>query len=315
MDNENTRLLKGLCNGYIGTTIDKNFVSNYWRVYYLWTIKENNDRRIKIAYITQWDENPKEISIEKNNRELIELTKKLSTYQKEREEKTKKILNNFTELVLRDARNPKVLSQIKKELLTYLYSSRHFEKMGYHDLETYIQNNMVLENILLLDNNNYIKRLAKSYIPEYYYRDFYYIKNQEIYELLRRLRIDYNNNSKIMVERGKNIISSYNQKIILDDPFYSENKIEKTIYETKTKTVREWIPTRLVSEWDGMDNSSYYEPGHYESHEEKYEDTVKKTELFTDDQTTSMQEYCLEKSLVPRWMWKNKTLKKSNRVY
>ena len=63
-----------------------------------------------------------------------------------------------------------------------------------------------------------------------------------------------------------------------------------------------------------MDNSSYYEPGHYESHEEEYEDRTTKIELFTSAQTTAMKEYCLEKSLVPRWMRKNNALQNSNRL-
>ena len=314
MDNDNTRLLKGLCDSYIGTTIDTNFVSYYWNVYYLWTIKENNDRSIEIAYITRANETPTVIRIEKNNKELIELLKKLSTYQKERQEKTEKILEQFRCLLLKYAGDPRILSQIKKELSMYLHSGNHIEKMGYYDLETFLKSTPSLEKMLTLDKDNYIKRLAKSSIPEYYYRDFYYIRNCEIYELLRRLRIDYKNDSKITWERGKNIVSSWNQKIILDEPFYSQSKIEKIIYETKTKTVREWIPTKLVSEWDGMDNSSYYEPGHYESHEEEYEDRTTKIELFTSAQTTAMKEYCLEKSLVPRWMRKNNTLQNSNRL-
>ena len=315
MDNENTRLFKGLFNGYIGTTIDTNFVSNYWNVYYLWTIKEINDRSIEIAYLTRWDEKPTMIRIEKNNRELIELVKVLRTYQKERQETTKNLLNKFTELLLRDARDPRTLSQIKKGLAMCLFSSKSIEKMGYKDLEKYIMNFISIDKILLLDNDNYIKGLAKYYIPEFYYRDFYYIKNYEVYELLRHLRIDYNNNSKITGQRGKTIVSSYNQKIILDDPFYSESQVDKTIYETKTRTVREWIPQKIVREWDGMDNSGYYVPGHYESNEEKYEDTTTKTELFSNAQTKSMQEYCLEKSLVPRWMMRDDKLQNSKRLY
>ena len=315
MDNDNTRLLKGLFSSYIGTTIDSNFVSYYRGAYYLWTIKENNEKNIEIAYITRTNESPSVIRIEKNNRELIELIKKLSVYQKTRQEKTKNLLNNFTDLVLRNARDPRVLSQIKKEFAMYLCSSNYIEKMEYQDLEKYIMNTMSLEKMMTLDINNYVKRLAKYYIPEYYYRDFCYIQNREVYELLRRLRIDYNNNSEITWERGKPIVSSYNRKIILNEPFYFQSQIDKTITETRKRNVEEWVPRRLVSEWDGMDNSSYYEPGHYESHEEEYEDKIKKTKLFTYDQTTSMKEYCLEKSLVPRWMRKNNTLRNSNRLY
>lgn len=315
MDNENSKLLQNLFRYYIGTTIDTNFVSYYRGVYYLWTIKKNSNRSIEITYITKSNEVPTVVEIEKNSSELIELIKKLSTYQKERKQKTEKILEEFNRLLLRHAEDPRVLSQIKKELLIYLNSGDHIEKMNYNDLEAYLKGTPSLERMLTLDDNNYIKRLAKSYIPEYFYRDFYYIQNHEVYELLRLLRINYNNDSKITGERGRTVVSSRNKKIILNDPFYFQSQIDKTIHETRKKTVKEWIPTRIVSEWDGMDHSSYYEPGHYESHEEEYEDTIKKTEPFTYHQTESMKEYCLEKSLVPRWMRKSNTLQKSNRLY